>query len=346
MENLAFGIVRAVKVAASCFPAAFVMLALGTVDAIALPRAEAASDGATKTPAVRVMSYNIRNSAGDRKSKDNNWLSRRADLVRTIRGRDPDVMGLQEVLPDQLKWLEHQFADYVFVGEGRNADRKSGEASPVAFRKERFEVVSSGTFWLSETPDVPGSKSWNAAFPRICSYFVLKDRKTASCFAFANCHTDHQSELAREKGMLLIVEQMRKLGAGCPVVLVGDHNCLEYEKPAKSVLKLLDDALYISETPPEGSWRSFNFWSWKDKELTIAEALRKKVGTRDIPGHKSDLKRIDYIYVSKGTRVLDYRTVNDPRPGRKLYPSDHFPVVATLVFGKNDRSQKNRACAH
>ena len=101
---------------------------------------------------------------------------------------------------------------------------------------------------------------------------------------------------------------------------------------AKSVAKLLTDAIYLSKTPPQGSWRTFNFWSWYEKELSIVEALKRPIDQRSIPGDKSDMKRIDYIYVSPGTTVLDYRTVCAPRPGTKLYPSDHFPSVATLVF--------------
>lgn len=282
---------------------------------------------------VKVMTYNIRYSAGDKDSADNNWEARRDDLANLVESANPDVAGFQEVLPGQRKWLESRFPGYVFVGDGRNADRVNGEASPIAFREDRFEAVKSGTFWLSETPDEPGSKSWKAALPRICSYAVLKDRTTGKTFAFANTHTDHRSEEAREKGMLLVIERMKDFSGDAPVVFVGDHNCLEYEKPAKAVAKLLKDALYISETPPEGSWRTFNYWSYKEKEQTIAEALAKPVRERSIPGDNSDSKRIDYIYVSPGTRVLCYRTIAATRPGTNLYPSDHFPSVAEVILG-------------
>ena len=179
---------------------------------------------------------------------------------------------------------------------------------------------------------MPGSKLWGTAIQRICTYVVLKDKTAGKTFSFANTHTDHRSEEAREKGMLLIIQRMKEFGKGAPVVFVGDHNCLEYEKPAKSAAKLLTDAIYLSKTPPEGSWRTFNFWSWHENELSIVEALKKPIDQRSIPGDQSDMKRIDYIYVSPDTTVLDYRTVSTPRPGTKLYPSDHFPSVATLVF--------------
>lgn len=312
--------------------AALVVAGAYAEDAVKLHRKLNITRAQAKEPAVRVMSYNIRYSAGDRKSPDNNWEGRKDDLAKIIENENPDVIGFQEVLPDQRKWLEVRFPDYTFVGDGRNSNRKSGESSPVAFRKSRFDMVKMGTFWLSETPDKPGSKGWDAALPRVCSYAVLKDVKTRKKFSFANCHTDHRGEEARIKGMLLIIERMKEFGNGAPVVLVGDHNCFEHDKPSMEVKKILKDALYLSETPPQGSWRTFTFWGWFDDEMTIGEALKKKFGKRDIPGDFSKLKRIDFIYVSEGTRVLDYRTLSLPRPGKKLFPSDHFPISSTLVF--------------
>lgn len=279
-------------------------------------------------PPVRVMTYNIRNSAKDAASPVLNWDARKADFADLIEKAAPDVIGFQEVLPDQMEFLKARFPEYVFVGEFRNKDRASGEASPIAFKKDRFSAAKSGTFWLSETPDEPGSKSWNAAYPRICSYAVLRDGKTGKKFCFANTHTDHKSEEAREKGMLLVIERMEDFGDGAPVVLTGDFNCLENERPALAAASKLKDALYISETPPEGSWRTFNGWKRLEKELTISEALKLDMaGRTDGSG-----KRIDYVFVSPGTRVLAYRTPPDARPGVKAYPSDHFPVVAEIAF--------------
>ena len=286
-----------------------------------------------KKTSIRVMTYNIRYSEGDRESPKNNWNVRKDDLVDLIVRENPDVVGFQEVLPEQMEFLKSRLSSYTFVGEYRNADRKSGEASPIAFKSNRFNAVKCGTFWLSETPDAAGSISWGAKYPRVCSYAVLDDAPNGRRFAFANTHTDHRSEAAREKGMLLVIERMKEFSNNAPVVFVGDHNCLEYEAPSVAVSKILKDAMYLSETPPEGSWRTFNYWSYKEKELSIVEALEKPVRERSEPGDKSDQKRIDYIYVSPGTRVLGYRTIPDTRPGVKLYPSDHFPSVAEIVIG-------------
>jgi endonuclease/exonuclease/phosphatase family metal-dependent hydrolase len=302
------------------------------------------------TPArdvVKVGTYNIRLSgiggSADR-GTPNAWKERKADLAALVRKLDLDVFGLQEVCPDQAQYLRENLPGYEFVGEHRNADRTSGEASPVCFRKSRFEALGKGTFWLSETPDVPGLKGWGAACPRVCSYLVLRDRATGKKFCFANTHTDHVSAEAREKGMLLVIERMKEFGSGVPIVFTGDHNCRETEAPAKAVAKLLDDALYRSETAPKGSWRTFSGWSWREREVQIPQALAapsaERNATKGSPDGVKDASgthpyekygaRIDYIYVSPGVRVLDFETVNEPRPGLKLYPSDHFPVVANI----------------
>ena len=280
---------------------------------------------------LRVMTYNIRYSVGD-EGTENDWNERRVDLADIVVRENPDLIGFQEVLPDQMAFLLNCFPDYTIIGNFRNPGLMSGEASPVAFRTSRFEAVKTGTFWLSETPDEPGSKSWGAKFPRVCSYAVLRDKTTGKTFAFANTHTDHKSEEAREKGMLLIVERMKEFGCDSPIIFTGDHNCLEYEKPAVAISKILKDAMYLSETTPEGSWRTFNFWVWRENELSIADALKRDVRERSIAGDDSDMKRIDYIYVSPGTRVLAYRTIPETRPGTRLYPSDHFPTVAEVLL--------------
>ena len=296
---------------------------------------------------VRVGSYNIRlsgaNGSAD-KGTPNTWMQRKEELVKLIKQLDLDVFGLQEVCPDQAEFLRRNLEGYEFIGEHRNADRISGEASPVCFRKSRFEALGKGTFWLSETPDTPGLKGWGAACPRVCSYLILRDRRTGRKFCFANTHTDHISALAREKGMLLVIERMKKFGAGVPIVFTGDHNCRETESPAKAVAAILKDALYESKTPPKGSWRTFSGWKWLDREVPAVEALKVPAEVRNAKDGSPDSAkiasgthpyekygaRIDYIYVSPGVEVLDFETVNDPRAGRKLYPSDHFPVVATV----------------
>ena len=269
--------------------------------------------------AIRVGSYNIRLSPGDR-GTPNAWENRKADLVALVKAMDLDAFGMQEVCPDQAQYLRENLPEFEFVGDHRGADRKTDEASPVFYRKSRFEAEKRGTFWLSETPEVPASKSWGTACTRVCSYLVLRDKSTGKRFCFANTHTDHISALAREKGMLLIVERMREFGKGAPIVFTGDHNCRYDDAPAKAVRKVLKDSRDIVETAAQGPHNTFQgFGRYKD-------------GPVDEGGRKYKDYCIDYIYVSDGTRVLDFVTHDDRRPGTDLYPSDHFPVTATIVL--------------
>ena len=295
---------------------------------------------------LTVGTYNIRYMTGD-KGTPNAWDERKADLVDEIRKLDMDVFGMQEVLPGQSLFITNSLAQYAVVGEYRNADRVSGEASPVCYKKDRFEVLKSGTFWLSETPDVPGVKGWGAACPRICSWALLKDRKSGASLTFANTHTDHVSELARKEGMLLVIRRMREFAPkGTPIVFTGDHNCRETEDPAVAVGAILTNALYACETPPKGPWRTFNGWAWRDSEYSTVDAFKlpphvrnARKGSPDADkdkngGHKWEDcgARIDYIYVSDDVKVESYETHGDPRPGTHLYPSDHFPVSAQIVL--------------
>ena len=257
--------------------------------------------------AIRVGSYNIRQSPGDR-GTENDWDLRRDDLVKLVKKLNLDVFGMQEVCPDQAQYLRENLPEFAFVGDHREADRKSGEASPVFYRQSRFDAEKSGTFWLSETPDVPASKSWGTCCTRVCSYLVLKDRVTGKRFCFANTHTDHVSAEAREKGMLLIIERMKEFGAGAPIVFVGDHNCRYDDAPAKAVRQVLRDARDLAEVADQGPQTTWHDW-----------------------GKVTDM-RLDYIYVSDGTRVFDFVTHDDRRPGTDLYPSDHFPVSATVIL--------------
>ena len=299
---------------------------------------------AANDTSLKVGSYNIRLQNGD-KGTPNAWESRKVDFINLLRRMDLDAFGLQEVCPGQAEYITNNLPQYVLVGEHRNADRVSGEASPVLYRKDRFDALKCGTFWLSETPEVPGRKGWGAACPRVCSWMWLKDRKTGKTFCFANTHTDHISALARKEGMLLIIRRMHEFAPpGTPVIFTGDHNCRETEEPAQAVSKLLKNALYLSETPPTGPWRTFTGWKWREKEYSTTEALKLEPQVRNARKGSPDADkrtnggyvwedcgaRIDYIYVSDGIRVKSYTTRDDPRPGTKLYPSDHFPITAVI----------------
>lgn len=284
---------------------------------------ETALKAVLSNPGLKVGSYNILHGAVG-EGTPMAWEVRKGSLVDFVGRMDMDVCGLQEVRPEQADFLTNALPQYAMVGAHRDDGRREGEASPVLYRKDRFDVVESGTFWLSETPEVPGSKSWDSACPRVCSWILLKDRTTGKAFGFANTHTDHASALARKEGMSLIMRKMRELlPAGTPLVFTGDHNCSEKDEPAQIVCKFMKNAFCASETVPVGPWRTFTEWKWIDEELSASDALKMPFAERK--GH-----RIDYIYVSDGIHVKSFATHGDPRPGVKAYPSDHYPVTAEI----------------
>ena len=276
---------------------------------------------------LRVGTYNIRQSSCDHGTV-NEWELRKGDLAALVRKMNLDVLGLQEVKSDQADYLRAQFPDYTMVGVHREDGKRKGEATPVFYRKARFEEIKSGTFWLSETPEVPGSKSWGTACTRICSWVRLRDRQTGKIFCYATTHTDHISALARKEGMLLILRRMKEFAGGAPVIFTGDHNGLETTAHAQAAAKVLKNAIYITETPPKGPWHSAPGFR-AIKGTPAVEMLKKTVAERN-DAKRTECQRIDYIYVSPGVKVKDLETYPDARPGLGLPPSDHYPVSATI----------------
>ncbi len=299
-----------------------VSLAFGASEPQEACKRRAADGNASSSSILKIGTYNILQQNAF-KGSPYAWANRKDDLVALLRKMDLDVCGLQEVCPGQADYLTNALPQYALAGAHREDGMRKGEASPVLYKKGRFEVVKGGTFWLSETPDVPGSKSWGTAHTRVCSWMRLKDRNTGKTLCFVNAHTD-TSVLARKEGMSLIVRRMNEIApSGTPVVFTGDHNCHESSEPAKAVSRLLKNALYISETAPTGPWRTYNARKCLDREPSTLDILNSIVA-------RHGWNRIDYIYVSEGVRVRSYATHGDVRPGTRLYPSDHFPITAEI----------------
>lgn len=256
-----------------------------------------------ETAPFRIATFNIRLPAD---TGANAWTSR-VDRVRALFQRHGfDLMGLQEATSNQVDDLLTE--GWAYVGAGREDGRRGGEASCIFYKKSRFEVIDSGTFWLSETPEVPGSKSWATACTRVCTWARMKDRVTGLDFAHFNTHLDHMSAAARENGMALILKRMPQLAQGRPVFLTGDMNATPGTPPIRRATAALRDAATLSRTPPSGPAETFNGFKFDEKPKV----------------------RIDYIFVSGGIEVKTYATLNDSQ--NKLYPSDHFPVAADVVI--------------
>lgn len=279
----------------------------------------ASADGVQqRDPApLTVVTYNIRyENAGD---GDNHWTHRRDAMVAYLRETRADVIGLQEVLPQQRAYLAERLPEYAWYGVGRDDDQDRGEGTPIFFRRERLELLAQGTFWLSPTPDVPGSRGWDAALPRIASWVRLRDRSSGAELLAVNTHFDHRGVEARlESGRLLVqkIEELASVGGRrLPVVLTGDFNCRPGDAPYLAVtahedasLRLLD-AMPHSRQPHQGGDSTSN-------------------GFRAItPGAK-----IDYIFVKDVAGVATHR-IDDPRVDGR-FVSDHLPIVAEILIGR------------
>lgn len=269
-----------------------------------------ASQRATQTDrsvcptSVRVMTFNIRlNLASD---GPNAWPHRKDAVASMIRFHDADLIGLQEALPEQLRDLDALLPDYARFGVGRAADLL-GEHSAVLYRRSRFEVLGQDTFWLSETPDVRGSKGWDAAYERIATWGRLRDRRTGSIFFHFNTHLDHVGRIARREGARLLVERIERLAAGHSVVFTGDFNDVPQSEPHRIITAAgLEDAFGVSRVPhhgPTSTWNAF-------------KAIE--------PG-----RRIDFIFVRGTIDVHRHAILSDTIDGGR-FPSDHLPVVADI----------------
>ena len=251
----------------------------------------------------RLATYNIR-CPGDK--GDNAWTSRAERVRGLIREHGFELIGLQEATAKQIDDLLTE--GWAYTGVGRDDGKLKGEAACIFYRKDRFDLRGSGTFWLSETPEVPGSKSWNTSCTRVCTWAKLSDRKTGREFVWFNTHLDHMSAKARENGMALILARMMKIGQGRPVFLTGDLNAAPESEPVRLAERVLRDSVALSKAPHAGPAKTFNGFKFGQEPTGP----------------------IDYIFVSGGIRVLTHATLDDAQD--KLYPSDHFPVAVDAVI--------------
>ncbi len=254
---------------------------------------------------VDVMSFNIR--YGTASDGENHWNNRKELVREVIRDYLPDVLGLQEALRFQIDEIRKNLPEYDETGVGRDGGTK-GEYSAILYRIDRFDVDESGTFWLSDTPEVP-STNWGNSIRRICTWTRLLDKQSGSAFYFYNTHLDHKSQPSREKSVRLIVEFIQKRTHQDPFVLTGDFNAGENN----AAIKYLKGEGNVVDT------------------FRILHPEAKEVGTFNGFRGLSDGPKIDYIFVNPSTSsTLHASIVRTEQEGRN--PSDHFPVTAKIRF--------------
>ncbi|MDX2151796.1 MAG: endonuclease/exonuclease/phosphatase family protein [Bryobacteraceae bacterium] len=253
---------------------------------------------------LSVMTFNVRfPSTGDGPDV---WENRRHQLVETIREQRPDLIGTQELFHSQGEFIAAQLPEFAWFGIGRRGDR-ADEHMGVFYRKDRFRVLESGNFWLSETPEVPGSSSWNMSLPRLVTWGLFEFLDTSRRFYFFNTHFPHRGQedmASRAACARVLAERLAKLPPDVPIVLTGDFNTGPASEPYRLLNAQLTDAWTAAATRlgPEGTFHGF----------------------RGVPGPQ----RIDWILFRGPFRSLLAQTITRAENGR--YPSDHFPVWARL----------------
>ncbi|MEX0332359.1 MAG: endonuclease/exonuclease/phosphatase family protein [Puniceicoccaceae bacterium] len=258
------------------------------------------------------MTFNIRYGLAD--DGEDSWEHRRDMVMEVIQKQAPDLLGLQEALQFQLDEVLEAFPEYAASGKERDGDGK-GEYSAILYRKARFKVLEEGTFWYSDTPEVP-SAHWGNRHLRICSWARFHDKATGERLYLYNTHWDHQSQKSREKSALLLAQRIHNRSHAEPFIAMGDFNAGE-SNPTIDYLKGNAGPLGVSLVKLVDSFRS-------------AYPGETIVGTFNGFENAVDGEKIDYIFVSNNLHVEAASIVRFQLDGHT--PSDHFPVTARISF--------------
>lgn len=263
--------------------------------------------GKPESTDFRVITFNIRyDNPNDNQDA---WPNRKQNVANLILFHRAELIGMQEALRHQIDDLATMLPDYAWFGVGRDDGKDKGEFSPIFYRKDRFKLLDSSTFWLSETPETVASKGWDAALPRIVTWGKFQDLKSKKIFFLFNTHFDHRGEQARTNSAKLIMSRVVKAAKPSPVIVTGDFNTVESTEAYKNMIEggEVVDSYYSTKLKHYGPISTFHGF----KQL--------------IPNMK-----IDYIFVSKQIKVLRHAALADK--WESGWPSDHLPVFAELNF--------------
>jgi Metal-dependent hydrolase len=266
---------------------------------------------AQNSASVDVMTFNVRYDNPD--DGDNHWPKRKDFVANMIKYHNPDLIGTQEVLHNQLLDMHKRLPEYEYIGIGREDGITKGEYSAILYKKCKFDVIDSGTFWLGEDITAVGKMGWDAVCERIATWAVFKDKDSGKEFFMINTHFDHVGKVARRESALLILAKTNELSNGRPVVVTGDFNASPTDEP----IMILTDAndgrrLIDSRTTadfvygPEGTFHAFGRVPFEKRE------------------------RIDYIFVNGGAKALSNVVITDTH--EQLFSSDHHPIISTITF--------------
>ena len=252
---------------------------------------------------LKVISFNIRTIARD---GDNNWENRRHATRNMLNMHNPDLFGLQEAMKPHLKYIDKFFPQYKRVGVGRDDGKKAGETMAIYYNTERFELLDSGTFWLSETPNKV-TMGWDAACFRTVTWVQVRDKESRKKLYYFNTHLDHRGRVAQTESIKLITEKIREIaGPRATVILGGDFNVL----PEDTILAPLYEFM---------------------REARTTASVADEKGTFNAFGRQKELRILDHMFY-RGRKVTckEYRILDGDYGAPFI--SDHYPVEIILTF--------------
>ena len=264
-----------------------------------------------KTATIKVMTFNIR--VDTFLDGFNGWKNRRPIVCDILTNNAADVVGVQEALLHQVEQIQQALPQYSNYMAGRNNGKQKGESCTIFYRKDRFTLDDSGTFWFSDTPAKPGSKGWGNLWPRICSWVHLVNKETGAGFYVYNVHLDVLSQNSRQKSAELLASRIAARKLSDPFIVMGDFN-MGLDNPAMVYLQNIG-----SQNP---SPRMIDAWQSTRHDLTDGEKA----------------PRIDHIVLSDNALALNVTVDRYNVDGR--YPSDHFPVVANIFLNTSPQNIK------
>lgn len=258
---------------------------------------------------ISVMTFNIRyDNPGD---SINAWPNRVGIVCDLLKIEKPDLLGLQEALWYQYEAIDSALTGYSSIAKGRDDGKKKGEMNPVFYNNSRFQLINTNTFWLSETPDKPGTKGWGASLPRIVTWVELKDKKSDKSLFYFNTHFAHDSDSARVMSAGILLSEVKRISGKNKFIITGDFN-MSPESRAYSILteksssgSTLKDTYLLSKTKPEGPSNTTTSF-------------------KGVPGKS----RIDYVFVRSGMKVLNASVI--VKKEGPVFVSDHWPYKAVI----------------
>ncbi|MGM5468814.1 endonuclease/exonuclease/phosphatase family protein [Flavobacteriaceae bacterium LMO-SS05] len=254
---------------------------------------------------ISVMTYNIKLDYPN--EGENSWTNRKPFFINQLKFYEPDIFGVQEAMPNQMKDMDSLLSNYSFEGVGRDDGKDEGEYSAIFYNEDRFKVLESSTFWLSQTPDTV-SMGWDAVCNRVCTYALFQNATTNQKFWVFNTHFDHVGVEARKNSATLIIQKIKAINSEhLPVILTGDFNMEDTHESIQFIEQQFKDSKAMAKNSfgPIGTFNNFEF----DKPVT---------------------RRIDFIFVSPEIIVDKYAVLSDSWDCK--YPSDHLPVFVKIRF--------------